>query len=105
MYQKALGANIKGIMWWGQCSREKVLNYYLEQVPGNNLTNKQKLAVFGASFGPEVAGGQNWRQTTRSPIGNKMLIEVNLEQMPGATGSQEDLHGAIGSASTITQQG
>ena len=75
----------------------------MEQVPGNNL--RKKLAVLGASFGPEVAGGQNWRQTTRSPIGNKMLIEVNLEQMPGATGSQEDLHGAIRSASTINQLG
>ena len=34
-------------------------------------------------------------ENSRSPIVNKMLIEVNLEQMPGVTGSQEDLHGSI----------
>ena len=44
-------------------------------------------------------------ENSRSPIVNKMLIEVNLEQMPGLTGSQEDLHDSIRSASTINQQG
>jgi hypothetical protein len=51
----------------------------LKQVRGNNLW--KKFAVLGASFGPELAGGQYWRKTSRDPRVNKKLMEVNLKQM------------------------
>ena len=56
-----------------------MLDSYFETGTGNNL--REKLAVLGASFGPKLTGGPYWRKTSRGPIVNKMLMEVNLEQM------------------------
>ena len=61
-----MGANVQ---------RKRCLTNILEQVSDNNL--RKKLSVVGASVGPEIAGGQYLRKTSRSPKVNKMLIEVN----------------------------